>query len=145
MLKGFREFVLRGNVVDLAVAVAVGVAFTALVSALGTGLIEPLVAVFSGGGVDGGTFTWQEQTFDFALVVNAVVVFVITTAVIYFLVVVPVTALQSRRKTEMAPDAPQKQCPECLSSIPEAARRCAYCTAVQPAAPTGASGSTTGT
>ncbi|MGH8868840.1 MAG: MscL family protein [Actinomycetes bacterium] len=131
MLKGFREFILRGNVVDLAIAVAIGFAFTALITALGDGLINPLVKVFSGGGVEGGTFEIRGVTFNIAIIINAVITFLITAAVIYFLIVVPLTKLQAFRKTEIAADVPQKQCPECLSSIPVPARRCAFCTAEQ--------------
>lgn len=129
MLAGFRQFVLRGNVIDLAVGVAVGAAFTAVVTALGDAFITPMVKLFMGGGVDGGTFAVNAVTFKPALVVNAVIVFLITAAVIYFAVVVPVNRLRELRKTEPPADVPQKPCPECLSSIPEKARRCAFCTA----------------
>jgi large conductance mechanosensitive channel len=133
VLAGFRQFVLRGNVVDLAVGVAIGAAFTAVVTALGEAFITPLVKLFMGGGVAGGTFTVNAVTFKPALVVNAVIVFLITAAVIYFLVVVPVNKIRDYRTTEPPTDEPQQQCPECLSSIPQRARRCAFCTSELPA------------
>jgi large conductance mechanosensitive channel len=91
--KGFREFLLRGNVIDLAVAVTVGTAFTAVVLAVTKSLLQPLVNVFLGGGVSGGQVHWLGQTFDFGAVINALVSFAIIAAAIYFLVVVPVRRL----------------------------------------------------
>lgn len=133
MFAGFRQFILRGNVIDLAVGVAVGVAFTAVVTALGEAFIQPLVKLFMGGGIQGGFFEVNGVTFRPALAINALIVFVITAAVIYFLVVVPVNRLRTFRAPEPPVDTPQRECPECLSSIPEAARRCAFCTAEVPA------------
>jgi large conductance mechanosensitive channel len=97
MIKGFRDFVMRGNVVDLAIAVVIGVAFTALVTAVTNALIKPLIAVFMGGGVSGGTFKVRDVTFDVGAVVNAVITFLITAAVVYFLVVVPLQRVAARR------------------------------------------------
>jgi len=131
VLKGFREFILRGNVVELAVAVAIGAAFTALIAQVGDSIVEPLVSVFLGGGVEGGTFTLREVVFDIGALINAVIVFLTTAAVIYFLVVVPMNMLIARRKAEVPPDVPTVPCPECLSKIPAGARRCAFCTAAQ--------------
>ncbi len=98
MIKGFKDFLLRGNVVELAVAVVIGAAFTALVSQFTASFLEPLIAVFGGGGLDGGTFTVNDQVFDWAAFVNAVITFLITAAVVYFLVVLPLKKVMERRK-----------------------------------------------
>ncbi|SEO79919.1 large conductance mechanosensitive channel protein MscL [Trujillonella endophytica] len=98
MLKGFKDFLLRGNVVELAVAVVIGTAFTALVSQFTSSFLEPLIALVGGGGLDGGTFTINGQVFDWAAFVNAVITFIITAAVVYFLVVVPLKKIMDRRK-----------------------------------------------
>ena len=136
MLRDFREFVLRGNVVDLAIAVVLGVAFAAVITALVEGLITPLIAAV-GGQQDFSalTFTVNESTFRYGAFLNALISFLIVAAVIFFLVVKPVNALMERRRTEPPVDASVRACPECLSDIPAAARRCAFCTAeVGPAA-----------
>ena len=135
-MDGFRKFLLRGNVVDLAVAVVIGTAFGAVVTAFVDAFITPLVGVFTG---SAGQFTEQvfsvgETEFPYGLFVSALLSFVIIAAVVYFLVVRPVNALMERFKTEPEVTSPTKQCPECLSSIPETARRCAYCTVEQVAA-----------
>ena len=96
MLKGFREFMLRGNVVELAVAVVIGTAFTALVATFTKALLQPLINVFLGGGVGGGKVAWLGQVFDFGAVINAVITFVLIAAVVYFLVVVPLRRLTQR-------------------------------------------------
>lgn len=96
MLKGFREFALRGNFMDLAVAVVVGAAVAALIGAISAGLILPLVGVFLGGGVDAGQFEINGQIIDVSLIINAFIVFVITMAVIYFAFVVPMNKLRER-------------------------------------------------
>jgi large conductance mechanosensitive channel len=110
MIKGFRDFVLRGNVVELAVAVAIGTAFTALVAQFSNSFIKPLVALVGGGGAEGGTFEINGQNFDWGAFVNAVIFFVITAAVIYFLIVAPMNTLEKRRKRGQAPeDVPPTQ------------------------------------
>lgn len=110
MIKGFRDFIVRGNVVELAVAVAVGTAFAALVEQFGNSFIKPLVALIGGGGVDGGTFTVDGQTFNWGAFVNAVIFFLLTAAVIYVVVVVPLNAFEERRKRGQAPvDVPPTQ------------------------------------
>lgn len=128
-MSGFRKFLMRGNLIDLAVAVVIGVAFTAVVTALVADLITPLLAAI-GGQPNFSTlkFTLHGSTFKYGLFVNALLAFVIVAAVIYFLIVAPATRLQTRltRKQE----ATTKDCPECLSTIPIGARRCMYCTAV---------------
>jgi large conductance mechanosensitive channel len=129
MFKGFRDFILRGNVVDLAVAVILGAAFNAIVTSLVTDVLNPLIAAtigkpdFSsvildihGGRIKIGSF------------LNAAVSFLIVASVVYFAIVLPLNHLQARLK-KPAPEAPSslKTCPECLSEIPLAARRCAHC------------------
>jgi large conductance mechanosensitive channel len=100
---GFREFVLRGNVVDLAVAVTIGTAFTAVVMAVTNALLHPLVNVFLGGGVSGGKLRWFGQVFDFGAVINAIISFVIVAAVVYLVVVIPMRRLVHERPKQ-APD-----------------------------------------
>jgi large conductance mechanosensitive channel len=97
MVKGFRDFIMRGNIVDLAIAVVIGVAFTALVAAVTDALIKPLIGVFLGGGVSGGTFTVRGQVFNVGAVITAIITFLITAAVVYFLIVVPMKKLADRR------------------------------------------------
>jgi large conductance mechanosensitive channel len=130
MLKGFREFVLRGNVVDLAVAVVIGTAFGAVITALVKDLITPLIAAlvgtpdFSAYGVTIGGSRLLVGDF-----LNAVISFVMIAAAVYFFVVAPINAFVARRKRgEVPPDPTTKKCPECLSEVPVAARRCAFCT-----------------
>lgn len=130
MLKGFRQFVFRGNVVDLAVAVVIGVAFGAVVTALVKDLITPLIAAI-GGKPDFSAlvFTVNGSKFPIGDFVNAVVSFLMVAAAIYFLVVAPMNALTARlNRGEKPPDPTTKKCPECLSEIPIAATRCAFCT-----------------
>jgi large conductance mechanosensitive channel len=105
MLKGFKEFVMRGNVIDLAVGVVIGAAFGALVNQLTASFLEPLIAVVAGGGVEGGTFTVDGVVFDWGAFVNAVITFVITAAGIYFLVVAPFNSLRHRRESGQETEA----------------------------------------
>jgi large conductance mechanosensitive channel len=130
---GFKKFLLRGNVVDLAVAVVIGAAFGAVVTAFVSAFITPLVGVVTGAAGDFSkkTFTVSGTQFPYGQFVQALLSFVIIAAVVYFLVVKPVQRLMDRFKTE--PDIPSttKECPECLSSIPLAATRCAFCTVEQ--------------
>jgi large conductance mechanosensitive channel len=129
MLKGFKQFVLRGNVVDLAIAVVIGVAFTALITALVTDLITPLITAIGGShDFSSLTFKLNNSVFRYGAFLNALIAFLVISAVIYFLVVVPVNALVQRSRKEPAPDPTVKKCPECLSEIPLEARRCAFCT-----------------
>ncbi|MGY1771755.1 large conductance mechanosensitive channel protein MscL [Blastococcus sp. SYSU D00813] len=108
MLKGFKDFLLRGNVVDLAVAVVIGAAFTAVVTAFSDSFLTPLIAVFGGGGELGGTFTVRGQVFDYGAFISQVITFVITAAVVYFLVVLPLKKIIERRRQgeEAGPVAP---------------------------------------
>lgn len=128
-MKDFKEFLLRGNLVELAVAVVIGVAFGALVTSLVENLITPLLAAI-GGEPDFSalTFTINDSVFRYGAFINALVSFLVIAAVVYFLVVKPVNALMARMKTEPPVDETVRDCPECLSSIPTAARRCMFCT-----------------
>jgi large conductance mechanosensitive channel len=131
---GFKKFLLRGNVVDLAVAVVIGAAFTAVVNAFVSAFINPLIGLVTGaaGDFNDKTFTLGRTVFPYGRFTGALLSFVLVAAVVYFLVVQPAQRLMDRFRTEPEPDAPVKDCPECLSKIPEAARRCAYCTSEQP-------------
>ena len=129
-MKDFKEFLLRGNLVETAVAFVIGLAFAAVITALVADLITPLIAAIGGKpNFAGLTFTVNKSHFLYGAFVNALITFVIVAAVLFFLVVKPVNALMSRRKTEPPVDETVRQCPECLSEIPVAARRCAFCTA----------------
>jgi large conductance mechanosensitive channel len=138
VLKGFRGFLTRGNLIDLAVAVVIGTAFTALVTALVADLITPLIAAIAGKpNFSALTFTVHHSTFSYGSFVNALLAFLIMAAVVYFLIVSPMTTITVRMNRNKA--ATERDCPECLSSIPVAATRCKYCTAeVQPATPAAA-------
>ena len=129
MLKGFRDFILRGNVVDLAVAVILGAAFNAIVTSLVGDVLNPLIAAtvgkpdFSGVILHVGGGAIKVGNF-----LNATVSFFIVASVVYFAIVLPMNAVVSRLKKPAAAAAPAtKTCPECLSEIPLAARRCAHC------------------
>ena len=129
-MKDFKQFLLRGNVVDLAVAIVIGVAFAALVNALVGDLITPIIAAIIGKpDFSSLTFTINQSTFKYGDFLNALIVFVSIAAAVFFFVVKPVNALMGRRKTEFPPDPLTRGCPECMSSIPSGARRCAFCTA----------------
>ena len=129
-LKEFRDFILRGNLVDLAIAVVIGTAFSAVVTALVKDLITPLIAAI-GGEPDFSSlsFTINESKFLYGDFINAVLAFLIIAAVIFFLVVRPLNALMARMRPGKPVDEPTRACPECMSDIPAAARRCAFCTA----------------
>lgn len=129
-MKGFRQFLMRGNVIDLAVAVVIGGAFGAVVTALVKDLITPLIAAIVGKpDFSGILFTVNGSKFMIGDFINAVVSFLLIAAAVYFFVVLPVNTVMARLKRgEAPPDPTTKQCPECLSSIPIAARRCAFCT-----------------
>jgi large conductance mechanosensitive channel len=128
MIKGFRNFILRGNVVDLAIAVVIGVAFTAVISALVKDIFTPLIAAIVGKpDFSALTFTINDSSFLYGDVLNALIAFLAVAAVIYFVVVVPMNRLAERR-TKTAVDVTTRDCPECLSTIPKAARRCSFCT-----------------
>jgi large conductance mechanosensitive channel len=129
-MRGFKQFMMRGNVVELAVAVVVGGAFGAVVTALVKDLITPLIAAIAGK-PDFSTifFTVHNSRFPVGDFINALVSFLMVGSAVYFLVVLPINALTARmRRGEVAPDPTTKKCPECLSDVPIAARRCAFCT-----------------
>lgn len=132
-MKGFRAFLLRGNVVDLAVGVVIGVAFGAVVTAFVKDLVTPLIAAL-GGQPDFSAlyFTVNKSKFMYGDFIDAFIAFVIVAAVIYFFVVLPVNALIARSRKEPPADPTTKKCPECQSEIPIGARRCAFCGQPQP-------------
>jgi large conductance mechanosensitive channel len=129
-MRGFKQFIMRGNVLDLAVAVVIGAAFGAVVTALVKDLITPLIAALVGKrDFSSLGFDIHGSHFPVGDFVNALVSFLLVSAAVYFLVVLPVNTLMARmRRGEASPDPTTKKCPECLSEIPIAARRCAFCT-----------------
>lgn len=130
LIKEFRQFILRGNVIDLAIAVVLGAAFSAVVSALVKDLITPLIAAI-GGKPDFAalSFTINQSKFLYGDFLNALLSFLIISAVIFFLIVKPVNLIIARAKRQQVPiDPSTKKCPECLSEIPILAKRCAFCT-----------------
>lgn len=127
MLAEFKGFVLRGNVVDLAVAVVIGVAFGAMVTAFVADIITPLIAaIFGSQDFSSLTFTINSSKFLYGSFINAVVAFVLVAAAIFFFVVKPMNMIQARRAGVEAPST--RPCPECTSEISLAARRCPFCT-----------------
>ncbi len=125
----FKKFLLRGNVVDLAVAVVIGVAFAAVVTAMVTDLLTPLIAaIFGQHDFSTLKFTINGSTFLYGDFINKMIAFLSIAIVVYFFVVAPMNALVARSRQEPPPDPTTKQCPECLSEVPLEARRCAFCT-----------------
>ena len=132
--KEFKEFLLRGNVIDLAVGIVIGVAFTALVTGFVDDLLTPLIAAI-GGKQDFSSlhFTINGSIFRYGAFINDVMAFAIIAAVVFYFVVMPVNALMRRMHNEPPVDPTERACPECLSAIPVAASRCRFCTsAVSP-------------
>ena len=131
MLKDFRTFILRGNVVDLAVAVVIGAAFGAVVTSLVKDMITPIVgALVSNHSFASLTFTVHGSKFLYGDFVNAVVAFLLIATVVFFFVVQPINKLQKISASRKSPeDTADRNCPECLSEIPKAATRCRFCTA----------------
>lgn len=130
MLKDFKKFIMRGNVIDLAVAVVVGAAFNNLVQAVVKDLITPLIAAI-GGQHDFSQLKFEvnKSTFMYGDVINFVISFLVIAAVVFFLVVQPINKLQERAKRNKTPEEPtDKKCPYCLSTVPKAATRCPFCT-----------------
>jgi large conductance mechanosensitive channel len=129
MLKEFRQFILRGNLIDLAVAVVIGTAFTAVVTALVKNVITPLIAAIGGeADFSGLAFTINGSKFLYGEFINALLSFLIVAAVCFFLIIKPVNALMARFQPDTAVDVETRECPECLSDIPATATRCAFCT-----------------
>ena len=135
-MKDFKAFLLRGSVVDLAVGIVIGAAFGAAVTAFVAAFLTPLIAIAAGkASLSKLTLQAGGTTFPYGAFLNALIAFVLIAGAVFFLVVRPVNRLMERRKTEPPPEAVTRECPECLSSIPAAAKRCAFCTAqVAPAA-----------
>jgi large conductance mechanosensitive channel len=128
-MRGFRDFILRGNVVDLAIAVVIGVAFGAVVTAFVKDLITPLIAAIGGKpDFSGLSFTINNSKFLYGDFINALLSFLIIAAVIYYLIVLPMNRLLALRRRQPPADPTTRRCPECLSEIPIEARRCAFCT-----------------
>ncbi len=131
MLKGFRDFILRGNVVDLAVAVVIGAAFGDVVKALVADLLTPLIGVIGGlPDFSGFTATVNGSEFLVGDFVNAFISFLLIAAVVYFFVVLPMNKILDKMKSGENIDPKTKACPECLSLIPVKAKRCKFCTSV---------------
>lgn len=135
MISDFKRFLLRGNVVDLAVAVVLGVAFGSVVTSLVENLITPLIAALVGEpDFSALTFTVNGSVFQYGSFLNALFAFATIAAAVFFLVVKPVNGLISRARHKDSPDPTTKKCPECVSEVPIAATRCAYCAIVLEAA-----------
>ena len=128
-MKDFRQFILRGNLVDLAVAVVIGTAFAAVITALVADLITPLISAI-GGNQDFSNLAFHinGSRFAYGSFINALLSFLIVAAVLFFFVIKPVNALMNRRRTEPDVESTTRECPECLSQVPIGARRCAFCT-----------------
>jgi large conductance mechanosensitive channel len=128
LVNGFKEFILRGNVLDLAVAVVIGAAFTALVNSMVADIITPILGALGGQpDFSGLTFTINNSEFRYGLFINAVIAFLIIAAVLYFMIIRPVNALMARAAPKAAEPEPEV-CPNCLSTVPTGATRCAACT-----------------
>ena len=129
MLNDFKAFLLRGNVVDLAVGVVIGVAFGAVVSSLVGDVITPIVAaIFGSHDFSSLTFTINGSLFRYGSFINALLTFASVATAVFFFVVVPVNKLMQRARKEPTPDPTTRKCPQCVSEIPVEARRCAFCT-----------------
>jgi large conductance mechanosensitive channel len=128
-MKDFKDFILRGNLVEMAVGIVIGLAFAAVVTALVSDLITPLIAAIGGQpSFSSLSFTVNKSHFLYGAFLDALISFLVIAAVIFFLVVKPVNALMARRKTEPPVDETVQTCPHCLSSIPVAASVCSFCT-----------------
>jgi large conductance mechanosensitive channel len=136
MLVEFKKFLLRGNLIDLAVAVVIGIAFGAVIASAVEDLITPLIAAIGGKpDFSGLRFTINDSVFRYGEFINSLITFLIIAAAVFFLVIVPVNRLVARSRTEPPPDPTTRKCPECVSEIPVDATRCAFCTTtVAPAA-----------
>ncbi len=129
MASEFKQFLLRGNVVDLAVGVIIGVAFGAVVNALVEGIFTPLIGALAGQ-PDFSTIglTVNESRIEVGLFLNALVSFLIVAAVVFFLIVTPMNRMTARARTEAPTEPTLRKCPECLMDVPRAATRCGHCT-----------------
>lgn len=131
VLKEFRAFILRGNVVDLAVGIVIGAAFGVIITAFVDNILSPLIGSIGGENLGKLTLTVNGVSLVYGEVLNAILSFLLVAAAIFFLVVKPVNLLMARSKTEPDIESPTKSCTECLSSIPAGATRCAFCTSPQ--------------
>jgi len=132
-MDGFRKFILRGNVVDLAVAVVIGASFAALVTALVKDIITPIIGIFGGiPDFSGIFFSVNNSRFLIGDLINAALAFLVMAVIIYFFIVLPVNKLTDRFGPTPEPPVKTRVCPECLSKIPVKARRCAFCTSEVP-------------
>ncbi len=128
-MKDFKAFLLRGNLVDMAVGIVIGIAFGAVVAAFVADVITPLIAaIFGKPSFSDLSFTINGSHFAYGLFLNALLSFVLVAIVLFFLVIKPVNALVARSRTERPADPTTRNCPQCLSEIPIAASRCAFCT-----------------
>lgn len=132
MFSGFREFILRGNVVELAVAVVIGTAFGAVITSFVTDILTPLLGIFGLPNFEGLTFAAGSAEVRYGLFLNALIGFLMVAAAIYFFVVKPINALEERRQRGIEETPTTKACTECASEIPVVARRCPMCTQPQP-------------
>ncbi|MBC3843134.1 large conductance mechanosensitive channel protein MscL [Streptacidiphilus sp. 4-A2] len=130
IVKGFRSFLLRGNVVDLAVGIVVGTAFTAVVNGFVKDFLTPIIGLVGGskGDFNKHTFSVAGTTFGYGDFIGDVISFVLIAAVVYFCVVLPINTLHTRLIPKQVAPVTTKDCPECLSAVPLAATRCAFCT-----------------
>jgi large conductance mechanosensitive channel len=129
MLKGFKQFILRGNVVDLAVGVVIGASFGTVVTSLVQDLLTPLIsAIFKAPDFSGLMFTINNSNFMYGNFLNALIAFIIVASAVYFFVVTPINTLIAKTKKEPPLDPTTKKCGECLSEVPIEAKRCAFCT-----------------
>lgn len=136
MIKEFKDFVLRGNMLDLAVAVVIGAAFGAVITSLVTNIITPVIGAIGGQpDFSGLSFTLNQSVFTYGAFINSLIAFVIIAAAVFFIVIKPVNAVMARIKKEEPADETTRKCPECVAEIPREAKRCMYCTVeVGPAA-----------
>ncbi|WP_030722997.1 large conductance mechanosensitive channel protein MscL [Streptomyces sp. NRRL F-2580] len=136
-MKGFRSFILRGNVVDLAVGIVIGAAFTAVVNGFVGAFLTPLVGLATGvaGDMSHKAFTVGATQFPYGAFINAAISFLLLATALYFLVVLPINKLHERLAPHQDVQAPKRDCPECLSPVPAQARRCASCTVPLPHLP----------
>jgi large conductance mechanosensitive channel len=132
MLQGFKKFLFRGNVVDLAVAVVIGAAFGAVITSLVTNILTPIIAAIVGKpDFSDLSVTANNSKIMYGSFLNALISFLLIAAAVYFFVVAPMNAyIERRRRGEAIPDPTTRKCTECLSEIPIAARRCAFCSSV---------------
>ena len=129
MLAEFKQFLLRGNVVDLAVGVIIAVAFGGVVTALVEGVFTPLIAaVFGQPDFSSIGFNLNESRIEVGLLLNAIFSFLVVAAVVFFVIVTPVNRMTARARTEAPAEPTLKKCPECLMDVPRAAKRCGHCT-----------------